>query len=169
MLLRRLMIALVSVLITFLPGTMSVAAGTRTSFTVDVASITPAMPELWTIEEVTTPGDNTHMLHLVEVYTFTSDDPRVGGLITFDYRHFVQKQEHPAPFWGPGLGEWWIEVNGQRTWEGTFHILPQTEPYTIKYVAHGVGIYEGLQLTMLNTWLPTAWSITGEILDPKSQ
>ena len=164
---RRVSISLVSILTAMLLGITPAIAGTKTSFTIDV----PFTNNSFTLGQTATPAGNLHAWDSVGVGTFTSTDARFQGEITFHTQFLLCKETHPLPCWGPLNAKWTLDVDsdGQPDWEGISHGLPQNVSIvTIRFVGHGLGKYDGLQVTAdyhLNLDSGSE-AMTGEILDP---
>jgi hypothetical protein len=94
--------------------------------------------------EETNPGGNTHLDDVYSYGLINATDDRVDGTIYF----LSQCQTvHDQGDWGPCHGEFWIEQDGVRVWEGVFRYAPfDDERAGSIYHGRGLGIYQGLTL-----------------------
>jgi hypothetical protein len=100
------------------------------------------------------------------VWDLTTSDPRVGGTWVNHGDFWLLKADHPTPYWGPGHGDWTMDVNkdGAVDWQGVVNIMPFTDNFITMYTGFGVGMYEGLRIKMGDH----DGIFTGEIFDPKA-
>jgi hypothetical protein len=162
----RLALAMVMVLVAALvltaPARADDQSAKRTPFFLISGSLVEIPPT-----EVIVHTENTIIRGGWYLWDITTSDPSVGGFWNIHGDNLILKTNHPTPYWGPGHGTWTMDSNrdGNVEWQGVVHIMPFTDNFITNYTGEGVGIYEGLQITMGDH----DGVFTGEIFDPRTQ